>query len=246
MVQCRACGRENSEDAKYCRYCGALLQTSAQSEYVPYLPPPAPPAGSLGPPADLGQRMSEAGRRFGEEMGRMGKEMGEQARRSAVRAGIWWDRVFGLLSPVVLGLIGLLVLLIFVLVASAAASVSHHERFLRDLVDFIGANILIFVGLIFLNSFSNYFNRRYRRYYRWVFPVALGIGFVGWFWIFAEVLEIAHTDALGPSELGTASLLIEVVLPLLFLLVVAIGYLALLFDVVVRDELHRNPMYGRK
>ncbi len=140
----------------------------------------------------------------------------------------------------------MLVLLIFTLLLDASAAVSHHERFLRDLVDFIGANVLIFIGLIFLSAFSNYLNRRYRRYFRWVFPVALAVGVFGWFWIFSQVLELADADALGPPELGSFGLLIEVTLPLLFLLVLAVGYLVLLFEVVVKEEWRATAGNARK
>jgi len=230
VTVCPGCGRENVADARFCNSCGALLvveETSAQAEPVPSPPPQGPD-----------QQMGEFGRKLGEDLGQMGKAIGAEVERAGREFGNWWDRTFGMLAPVISGLIGVVVFLILILVADAIATVSDHRRFWGDLADFGWTHLWLLIGLIFAGSFSDYFLRRYRRTYRWIRPVVTGLVTVGWFWIFAQVLRIAGSDLRHP-QLGDLASFVELMLPVIFALALAIGYLIALLSYMGPE--HRWP-----
>lgn len=225
MAVCSSCGNDNPAAALFCEKCGASL--------APQQTPSAEGADSG--PKKPPERMEEVGKKMGEAFGRIGKEIGQRAEQAGRGATTWWDQRLGIAGPIVSGLIGLVVLLIFVIIFEGIAAISAHERFWRDLADFILNNIWLFIVLIFLNAISEYLNRRYWRTWRWARPFALAIGFFGWFWIFAQVLEIVSTDLHSPTagELGD---FIELVLPLIFILVLVLAYLVLAFRVLAERQ----------
>lgn len=232
MTRCGYCSHENGADARFCENCGAQLAFP-----IPPLPIP---------PRTRGEEMGEAGRKMGETFGQMGKTWGEEMGRTGHRLEDRWDRTLGFTAPLVSGFIGVLVLLFAIITMGIIANLSEHEIFWNDLVSFVERNLWLFVGLIFINSFSNYFHRRYRKTWRWVIPVPIAVGSLGWFWIFAQVLEIAQAD-LGHPRLGDLANIIELMLPVIFVLVLVLGYLMVFWITIGErgDELPRYGRYGR-
>lgn len=239
MVLCSRCGVENPDDSFFCRKCGAPIMV-AQARAPPMPGPPSPPTpGSPSSPADFGQQMGQMGKRMGEAFGQMGQAFGREMEHEGKRFGDWWTGRLGILSPLVLGIIGVIVIVVLMLIAGGISTISDHRAFWQDLENFGFANILLLIGLVFLNSFSTDFHRRYRKQYRWIEPVVMGFGFVGWFWIFGEVLRIAGSDLVHPSlrELGA---FIDVMLPVVFILVVILGYMFMFFrEMWMRDWRYR-------
>jgi len=229
MARCGHCNHENAADARLCEHCGAQV------------PAPIPPSPI--PPRTFGEEIGEAGRRMGEAFGQMGKTSGEGAGRTGNRFEAWWDQTLGFAAPLVSGFIGVVVLLCAIVMMGVIAAFSEDENFGNDLVSFVERNLWLFVGLIFLNSFSSYFHRRYRKTWRWIMPVPMAVGSLGWFWIFAQVLEIAQTD-LGHPRLGDLANIIELMLPLIFVLVLVIGYL-MVFWITIGERGDEPPRYGR-
>jgi len=229
MAPCGSCGRENGPDAKFCENCGTRLGS----------PLPPPPAA----PGTLGDEIERASKKMGEAFGQMGKTWGEEAGKSGQKLGAWWDHTLGIAAPVAAGAIGVVVLLFVIIGMGMIASVSEHETFWNDLVSFVEHYLWLFVGLIFLNSFSNYFHRRYRKTWRWVIPLPIAVGSVGWFWILAQVLEIAQVD-LGHPRLGDLAEVIEILLPVLFILVLILGYL-MVFWITIGERGDEPPRYGK-
>ncbi len=190
--------------------------------------------------------MGEAGRKMGEAFGQMGRTWGYEAGRTGHRFENWWDQTLGIAAPLVSGFIGVVILLFAIIALGIIATFSEHADFWNDLVSFVERNLWLFVGLIFLNSFSNYFHRRYRKTWMWVMPVTIAIGSLGGFWIFAQVLEIAAAD-LGHPRLGDLANIIEFMLPVIFVLMLVLGYLMVFWITIGErgDEPPRYNEYGR-
>jgi len=229
MAVCGYCGRENGVDAKFCENCGAQLMF------------PIPPCPVT--PSPFGEEMGATGRKMGGAFGQMGRTWGKDAGRTGHNLGDWWDRTLGFAAPLVSGFIGVVVLLFALVTMGIIASLSEHDIFWNDLVSFVERNLWLFVGLIFLNSFSNYFHRRYRKTWRWVIPVPIAVGSLGSFWIFAQALEIAAAD-MGHQRLGDLANIIELMLPVIFVLVIVIGYL-MVFWITIGERGDEPPRYGR-
>jgi hypothetical protein len=173
----------------------------------------------------------------------MGMTWGEELGRTGHKFENWWDQTLGFAAPLVSGFIGVAVLLFAIITMGIIATFSEHGDFWNDLVSFVEQNLWLFVGLIFLNSFSSYFHRRYRKAWRWVMPVWMAFGSLGWFWIFAQTLEIASRD-LGHLTLADLANVIELLLPVIFALVLVIGYL-MVFWITIGERGDEPPRYGR-
>lgn len=221
------------------RRCRILREVRAQL----MVPIPSPPIASR----TIGEQLGDAGRKMGEALGQMGRTWGEGTGRAGERIGSWWYRSLGIAAPVVSGLIGVAALLVAMVIMGAIATVSEHGTFWSDLVSFIWQYFWLFVGLTFLNSFSSYFHRMHRRSWRWVSPAAAAVGSLAGFWILAQILEIMEMD-LGFSGLGNLAEFIEFILPVIFVLVIVVGYMMVFFIAIGErgDELPRYYRYGRR
>lgn len=232
MAVCGYCGRENGVDARFCEDCGAQLTF------------PIPP--SPVPPRPYGEEKGATGRKMGDAFGQMGRTWGAETGWAGHKFGDWWDRTLGFAAPLVSGFVGVVVLLLAIVTMGIIASLSEHEIFWNDLVSFVERNLWLLVGLIFLNSFSNYFHRRYRKTWRWVVPIPIAVGSLGSFWILAQALEIAAAD-MGHPRLDDLANIIELMLPVIFVLVIVVGYLMVFWITIGErgDEPHRYGRYGR-
>jgi len=190
--------------------------------------------------------MSVTSRKMGDAFGQMGKTWREEMGKTGHGLEGWWDRTLGFAAPLVSGFIGVAVLLLAIITMGIIANLSEHEIFWNDLVSFVEHNLWVFMGLIFLNSFSNYFHRRDRKTWRWALPVTMAVGSLGGFWILAQVLEIARTDLEEP-RLGDLANIVEFMLPALFVLVLIIGFLMVFWITIGErgDEPHRYGKSGR-
>jgi membrane-bound acyltransferase YfiQ involved in biofilm formation len=182
--------------------------------------------------------MDDFGKSVGAEMDKLGKDIGRQMERAGKDFSSWWDRTFGILSPVIIGTIGVVILLFFVLVGDIAASGSGERAFWRDLTAFARDYLWLFILLIFAASFSDYFLRRYRKVYLWVRPPVTATLVVGWVWAFAQVAKMLdeHYDA---ETMGMIGRFLEDFWWLVFVIALMIGYLfawAWLMGSVVRQQ----------
>jgi len=228
MRRCGYCGQDNADDASFCENCGTKLVAAG--------PRPAPPR-------DFGSSAAVAGQRAGEAVTQMGRTWGEEAGKIGRGMWTWWDEVLGPFAPVAAGLIGVVVLLIAVFALEAATSGTEHEDFWKDVVSFVERHLWVFIGLIFLNSFSSFFHRQYRKSWRWALPVVAALGCVGGFWILLELLRIYSAD-FGHPLLGDLAWLAELLLPVLFLLVLVISYL-MIFWITIGERGSEPPRYGK-
>jgi len=214
MTACAECGREGPEDATFCAYCGAPISQGQQVAVAPV----SPPSG------DIGTSVNDFGKNFGAEIERLGKEFGSRFERAGKDSSSWWDGTFGIFSPVIVGTIGVVILLFFLILGDAVASNSSEPAFWQDLTDFARDYLWLFVLLIFAGSFSDYFLRRYHKAYMWVRPPVTATLVVGWVWAFAQVSQMleVHYDA---ETMGMIGRFLEDFWWLVFIFVLLVGYL---------------------
>jgi hypothetical protein len=222
MVTCSKCGVENDPDSKFCKSCGSPIGLGQ-----------VPPGGFVGPPpsGDFNREMEDFGRRMGEDFKRAGERFGRDMGTRGSEFGVWWDRSLGIFAPVAIALFGIIGFLVAVLVVGGIAQVSDTPAFWNDLVDFMESYWWLFFALAFYAAFQSYLMRRYRETFRWINPVMHGIGFVAWFWIFAQILHLVAVDT-DHVRAGDLSNFIKAMLPVLFILVVIVSYAFVFFRMV--------------
>ena len=167
---------------------------------------------------DLGKKLASKGQKFGEGAEKFGSDFDRM-----------WYGTLGILAPVIGGLIAVVVFLVFVLVVGAVANGSEHRDFWEELRSFLEVHFLLFAGLFFLSSFTNYFNKVHRRTLRWVTPVMSAVGFTAWCWILAQVLFIGAgtLDRSGLEDLGDS---LTDFLPVIFVAVLLIAYIVTVYQ----------------
>jgi hypothetical protein len=222
MVTCGKCSVENDPDSKFCKSCGSPIGSGPSAAAAP-IPPPAS--------GDFGREMEDIGRRIGEDFKRAGERFGRDMEKRGNEFGVWWDRSLGIFAPLVIALFGIIGFLVAVLVVGAIAKVSDAPAFWNDLLDFLESYWWLFFALSFYAAFQSYFVRRYRDTFKWINPIVNGIGFVAWFWVFAQVLHFVAVDTDRPRA-GDLSDFIVDMLPVIFILVVVAGYLFVFFRMV--------------
>jgi hypothetical protein len=198
---------------------------------------PAVPATAHGPERaveDLGRRIETGLRKLGESVER---EITQEKHR-LIKS---WDRKFGLLAPVVSGAMGCVALLVALVVMDSLATSGDNGRLWDRLGEFVVEYILLFIALIFLSSFQNYFNRNHRDKFRWISPILTAAAFAAWFWVFSQILLITGRE-LQDEAVRDLARFFELLVPVVFVLALGIGYAVQL----MLRALRRSLPSGRK
>lgn len=207
MAVCPSCGTENPVDAKLCGKCGAGMSQEQAT---------AQPSG----PSTTEARPSETGEGIAEDIGDLGKRIGDAIGKDALG---WWDRTFGMFGPVVAGILAAFGFLVLVLIVGAIEASADEPEFWDDLGDFLVKYAWLFVVWGFVSAFQNYFNRNYRKTFRWISPVVSAFGFTIFFWALANIMLFAGAR-FEHSDLVSQSNFLEGILPVIFVLVAIVGY----------------------
>lgn len=212
MVLCSRCGADNTPDSRFCKYCGTRFGDVALLS--PQTPPQNTPARSV----------ADTGKRLGDELGRMGGMLGKNM-------ADWWITTMGILSPILFGIFGVVVIIFGLFVTDTIASNSDSPQFWDGLHDFIIDRFLLLTGLMFLGAFHGYLYWRYRRNYRWIGPIVSATIFTAWAWVVAQVLLLAGRYS-EQKEFGDVGRFLEAVLVLVFVLALLTGYAIVWFSLV--------------
>jgi hypothetical protein len=227
MLYCNQCGRQNTDDAKFCDKCGSPLAMMGQKPEQAQAPGPAPPEPPAPPPEDIGERfgkeMAAAGERFGREMAKAGERFGRQFEGAGRRLETRYDMRSHLLGPFIGALIcwGILILIIL---GIQAARTPGGELAYPDLGNYLGGNVLLFFGLLILFGYVNYAHKRFRKQAVWVLPVSVAAGITIFSWLAAGALSALAIDT-GRQDIADAASVGQTLLPIIFVIIVALGYL---------------------
>ena len=166
---------------------------------------------------------------FSSEMENIGNRIGKRGKE----AEGWFHRTFGIVSPFISSLFGIVVFGLAIW-AISFVNIPVGSAFLSDIYSFLLDNIALFFLIFLFFSYSSYFSKKYPRSYMPVSPVFAGIGIVVGFWMAAKALIIANMS-LGLSMLSMVASFIESNLFWIFLAFTLFGYVVLL----VKTEMER-------
>lgn len=204
MITCNSCGAENPEGAAFCNRCAAVLSTGSTAQSN------APQSTQ---PKSLEKQMDE----LGKSVGKAGEEIGR-------RYSDWYNKRFGLMGPLV---DGILRQVIFTLAVVVIALILSDSDFWADIRDFA---IIYFPLLGILSVWDRYAEllrrKRNKRYWRFS-PAIWGLAAVAWIWVLIQVSLIAGDD-LGWDNLYSFASDVEDALPVIGVLIVVIGLLVTL------------------
>lgn len=206
MVQCPGCGFENLQDALFCSKCGKAISPASL--------PPQP-----APPQEVDQELKKIGESIGREFEKIGKRIEEEARRTGKQVRSVFEETFGLAWPFITSVLGFSILVIVTQVIAAATD----GPIWIGIADFVVNYFWLFLGAMMLSDYNGYFLRKYRFNWRWVSPVLTAVAVTIGFWIFARILRIIDINS-RQIDLGRLPWLIDLLLPVIFLLALAIGY----------------------
>lgn len=184
---------------------------------------PPQPADTFGERAkQFGEEAGSLGKKFarnGEEFGRHAKERGRECRR-------WYFDTFGAVGPVLSAIFSTIFLAFGIWIMRFFAR-ETASTLLYGLHDFFLSNIGLFFLIFLLSSSFSYLSRCCYRKYLVVSPFATAFGITVFFWVAANVVEVANMD-IGNAELFMVTDIIIANLFSIFWFFLIVGYFFLL------------------
>ncbi len=188
--------------------------------------------------------MDERVENFAEEIGQLGKNVGRHAHKHAKtferhmktvgeeldtkgkQMEGWYHRTFGVLGPLISSIIGIIILGAIIWILLLLGTKTNGTVF-SELSSFLRAHIALLFGFSLLFSYTEYGNKVYPKYFRWVNPITTAAGIVVALWLVINILYILMPDLQIPflTPVATAILTNMVIV---FLCIVIVGYVVLL------------------
>lgn len=187
---------------------------------------------------------------FAEEVGQLGKNVGKQAQKHAKtfeqrmktvgdeleakgkQMEGWYHRTFGVLGPLISSIIGIIILGAIIWIFLLLGTKTNSAAF-SNLSSFLLAHIALLFGVSLLFSYTEYGNKIYPKYFRWVTPITTAAGIVVAFWLVINILYILVPDLELPIITSAAATILTN-LVIIFLCIVIVGYIALLLLITTK------------
>jgi phage shock protein PspC (stress-responsive transcriptional regulator) len=196
MVFCSKCGQENLAEAKFCSRCGHEL--------------------IVGPGNTMKGRLTE----WGAEVEEAGERLEKNVDRRFTEKSTDFDKAFGMFGPLVKTVICFIVL---VIIAEVLLFVGRSDHLTDDLGIFMIDYLPIFFLMFAIFSYSAYINRNRPKGYQYFRPVVAAIGMAFSLWVTFSILTIIG-DNYDVEILSWMADLTWIVLPLVFILMLLVGY----------------------
>jgi hypothetical protein len=208
MVYCYKCGKKNDDDSEFCTKCGVRLDKQKEE-------------------ATFEDRINKTANQIEEKAERFGKSIEKASKRFETRMNHsfeefqkWYDARFKILGPLIWSFLGLIILRFIILLLD----ISRDEHIIfGELSDFLYLYLLLFFGLMLLNTYNSYLKRRYNKQYRWISPTVTTISFTVSLWIFSKFLVFLDNN-LDMPVLTTIGNFIDTYIILVFVIVLLISY----------------------
>ncbi len=173
-------------------------------------------------------------RHFGEEVERLGEKVGREAEEASKAKMGLIDHSLGILGPLVSSLIGLLLLILLIWIATVPLA---EVNWIKDIGDFCLENLVFFFFVGIMLSYTAYLSRRYHQDFRWVSPILNATAAAIGFWVLVHIFDILYQDVGSPLFLDYANIA-NFLIPASFVFVLLFGYILLLLQVA--NEGFRN------
>ena len=208
MVYCTKCGKKNDDDAEFCSKCGIRLDFQDKEEKFEKRVKKA--TNKIEEKAEeLGKSIEKAGKRFERKMEKSFEDFQK-----------WYDEKFNIFGPLIWSFLGLIILRFIILLFAYSGD---EFIVLGKLSDFLYSNILIFFGLMLLNTYNSYFKRKYKKQYKWISPGISTISFIVTIWLISKIFIILDTN-LDIPVLTTIANFIDTYIILIFVIVLILTY----------------------
>jgi len=208
MVYCSKCGKKNDDDAEFCSKCGIILDNENIEKSLEKQV------------KKTAKKLEEKAEKFGKSMDQAGKRFETRIEGSFEDFQKFFDNKFKFVGPLIWSFLGLIVLRIIIWFFDNSRD---EISILGDLSDFLFLYILIFFGLMLLNTYNSYFNRKYKKQYIWIFPAVSTISFTVTIWIISKILIILDEN-LNIPVLTTIANFIDNYIILIFILALLLSY----------------------
>jgi hypothetical protein len=224
MVYCSKCGKKNDDDAEFCSKCGTILDNeNIEKTFEEQMKKTA-------------KKLEEKAEKFGKSMDKAGKRFETRIENSFEGFQKWFDNKFKFFGPLIWSFLGLIILRFIILIFDYS---SDEFIILGELSDFLYTYILIFFGLMLLNTYNSYFNRVYKKQYNWIFPAVSTISFTVSIWIFSKILIIIDEN-LNIPVLTTIADFIDNYIIVIFVFALIISYSFMKFIIPYTKEINKK------
>ena len=214
MAYCSQCGQQNPDGAQFCNKCGHKMEYVAES--------------------DMDRRWKE----FGEEVQGVGKRFTAETKAEAKGLRTDFDRTFGPIGPLVKAVIGFIIL---VIVAQLLNLVGDQNRFIEDVAQQVLLNHLVAYLILFIFlAYAMYVSRLDMAANPFVEPLAVAVATSAVIWVALKVLSIVSVDY-DVGWLRWASDAMWMILPLVFLLILLLGYSSTLTKAQAQRNAPQTP-----
>ncbi len=171
---------------------------------------------------------------FEEEIESIGKRVERKVENAEKRFRKRYEPKFGLLNPLLWGLVGLFLLSLVILgldvIGGRIDSVIPTE-----LGIFLVDNLALFFGLMLFFNYSTYFSRKYPRSFRYISPFITAVGMIVMLWILANIFLILNIEV-NLSMIESAANFVIDNLRTIFIVALLIGFLFLLVQKEPRKD----------
>ena len=208
MVYCSKCGKKNDDDAEFCNKCGTRLNNlDAEDTFEKRVKKTTNKIEEKA--EELGKSIEKAGKRF---ESKMENSFGDFQKS--------FDKQFNIFGPLIWSFLGLIILRIIIWLF-----VNSEEEFIvfGELGEFLYSYILIFFGLMLLNTYDSYFKRKYKKQYKWISPGVSTISFIVTIWLISKIFIILDTN-LNIPVLTTIANFIDTYLIVIFVIALILAY----------------------
>jgi hypothetical protein len=219
MVYCTKCGKKN-DDAKFCIKCGFKLDNQEKEDTF---------EKNMKTTAKI---IEEKAEEFGKAAEKVGQKFERKIEDTFKNVGSWYDKKFKIFGPLVLSFLGLIILRFIIwLFALSGDTFSVFD----EISDFLYSYLLIFFGLMLLNSYNSYFNRNYKKHYRWIYPTISTISFAVGLFIVSMIFIILDKH-FNITFLTTIANFIQTYIILIFVIVLVLSYIFMVFSSYNRKD----------
>ena len=202
MGTCAKCGKEIVETASFCPHCGENLKKGKSK-------------------SQFEQNIED----FSQEMEHIGKKIERSFDRVGASLDTWYERTFGIVGPLLSGLIGFIITFIII---QAFGFFGSTYPWMGAIHDFADPLLIYILPIILISSYSNYLAKKYVSF-RLISPIIGALVFVFWFWIGNNILAILGSSWNRPFFISLSNVLEFLIIPIAFLILL-LGYVGVFFS----------------
>ncbi|MFW6304610.1 MAG: PspC domain-containing protein [Candidatus Saliniplasma sp.] len=174
----------------------------------------------------IGSDFDERLKDFEEEIESLGKRVERKVEDAEKRFKQKYEPKFGLLNPLLWGLVGLLLLSLVILGLDAIGG-RIDSVIPTEFGIFLADNLALLFGLMLFFNYSTYFSKKYPQTFRYLSPFTNAVGIIVMLWILANMFLILNLE-MNLTMIERAANFVIDNLQTIFIVAVLLGFLFLL------------------